>query len=103
MSFHMTAVPSAAPTYQSSPSLSPSPTGSPPLYESPTAGTPSTTMSMWNQPLPSSASSLLDPPLIQASASYSRMPPQQLPFTPSAEDTIAGMMAQQSMSTVEMR
>ncbi|CAO3574381.1 unnamed protein product [Mortierella alpina] len=107
MAFNMTAVPA----HQSSPSLSPSPTGSPPIYESLAAGTPSTTMSMWNQPLPSSASSLLDPSLIQASASsvamatsYSRMTPQQLPFAPLAEDTIAGMMAQQSMgSTVGMR
>ncbi|KAG9322251.1 hypothetical protein KVV02_003167 [Mortierella alpina] len=102
MSFLMTAVPSAEPAYESSPSLSPSPTGSPPLYESSATGTPSTTMSMWNQSFTSSASSLLNP--VQASTSsvaltapYPRMPPQQLAFAPAAEDTIAGMLAQQSM------
>ncbi|KAF9929129.1 hypothetical protein BGZ67_006572 [Mortierella alpina] len=59
-------------------------------------------MSMWNQSFTSSASSLLNP--VQASTSsvamnapYPRMPPQQLAFAPAAEDTIAGMLAQQSM------
>ncbi|KAF9570939.1 histone deacetylase [Mortierella alpina] len=106
MTFPITAVPSAVPAYESSPSLSPSPTGSPPLDEASASGTPATTMSMWNQSFSSGSSSCPDLSVIQAStstvamaASYPRMPPQQLPFAPSAEDTIAGMMAQQSMSS----